>query len=204
MKLSEVRLEQVHANNRALIDRILFEGMADDGADGDVALVFGSKKAARYRVPVAVQLYQANRTGKLLMTGGKLDVPEARQMADRAMELGIPAEHIYLETSANNTTENVTESMKLLERQIGLDQLKRILVVTTHYHMRRCWLTLKTHMPQHIGYSFCPANDLTTRRDNWWMNEEGAERVLREVKALIGYAKQGIITDYEWDSRKTT
>jgi hypothetical protein len=199
MKLSEVQLEQVNANNRALIHRILFEGMADDGANGDLALVFGSKKAARYRVPVAVQLYQSKRTGKLLMTGGKLDIPEARQMADRAIELGVPAEHIYLETNADNTTENVTLSMKLLDQQIGLVQLKRILVVTTHYHMRRCWLTLKTPMPAFIESSFCPANDLTTRVDNWWTNEEGTKRVLQEAKALIGYAKQGIITDYELD-----
>lgn len=199
MKLSEVQFEQVSKDNRELVHRLLFEGMVDDGLNGDLALVFGSKKASRYRVPVAVQLYQAKRAGKLLMSGGKLDIPEARQMTDRAIELGVPAEDIFLETSANNTTENVTLSMKLLDQVIGLEKLKRILIVTTHYHMRRCWLTLTTHMPAHIEYTFCPANDLTTRQDNWWNNEEGIERVLPEVRALIGYARQGIISDYEID-----
>lgn len=39
------------------IDSILFNNLVDDGSNGDIIFVFGSKKSLKYRVPKAIQLY---------------------------------------------------------------------------------------------------------------------------------------------------
>ena len=194
MKLSEINPEDITVDQAELVRRILFHGTEDDGLNGDLIMVFGSMNATKYRVPLAVELYNNGRAPLLLMSGGK---SEAEAMKAKAVELGVPAGRILMETRSSNTGENVTESKRLLEEQIGLSRIRRILIVTTHYHMRRCYLTLKTHMPAHIEYTCCPADDTVTRKDNWWTNEIGTARVLKEIKGLVRYIREGKIADFE-------
>ncbi|WP_010274280.1 YdcF family protein [Paenibacillus senegalensis] len=200
MMLSELSLEQVTIDNRELIDRVLFSGIEDDGKNGELLFVFGSTKAVQYRVPLAVELYMAKRAPKLLMSGGNRpmpgDEPEAILMMRKAAALGVPSRDMIAEIKSTHTAENVTESKALLEKLYDLRNIHRILVVSNAYHMRRCYLTLKTFLPQHIEYTLCPANDLNTRRDNWWQNEKGTERVLQETKKLIRYTREGKLHDY--------
>ena len=40
-----------------VIDRLLFEGLNDNGARVDCIIVLGSIKAAEYRVPVAAEVF---------------------------------------------------------------------------------------------------------------------------------------------------
>ena len=40
-----------------VIDRLLFEGLSDEGEKVDCIIVWGSVKAVKYRVPVAVNAY---------------------------------------------------------------------------------------------------------------------------------------------------
>ena len=42
-----------------VVDRLLFQGLEDTGEDVDCIIVLGSIKAAQYRVPVAVDVYNA-------------------------------------------------------------------------------------------------------------------------------------------------
>ena len=53
-----------------LVDRLLFQGLEDTGEAADCILVLGSSKAAKYRVPVAVDAYRAGRAGKIMLCGG--------------------------------------------------------------------------------------------------------------------------------------
>ena len=78
-----------------VIDRLLFRGLEDTGKNTDCIIVLGSIKAAKYRVPVAVEAYKAGRTSKLMLCGGKLrDFPdgkysEAEHMRQAALALGV-------------------------------------------------------------------------------------------------------------------
>ncbi|GIO36387.1 hypothetical protein J41TS12_12480 [Paenibacillus antibioticophila] len=167
MKLSELSMNHISIANRDLINRILFDGVNDDGKPGDLIFVFGSLSANKYRVPHAVDLYKSGRSPKLLMSGGALEEPEAISMRKKAIEFGVPEQDIIVEAHSKNTVDNVLRSKEVIDEYLGLQNIRRILVVTTFYHIRRCYLTLKTFMPEHIEYSLCPAQDNNTRPNNW-------------------------------------
>ncbi len=185
--------------SHAEIHKLLFENIKDDGHHGDCILVFGSLTAANYRVPKAVELYQSKRSEKILFSGGTLvkgsNISEALMMKERAIELGMAPKDILLEQLSLNTIENVLASMVILNREFKLHQIKRILVVSTYYHLRRCFLALKTYMPKWIEYSLCPAIDPVTHPDRWFMNEIGIRKVSNEAQTLIGYVKEGYLKD---------
>ena len=75
-----------------MIDRLLFQGLEDTGENCDCIIVLGSIKATKYRVPVAVDAYNAGRSNKMMFCGGALrDFPdgncsEAEYMYKAAIE----------------------------------------------------------------------------------------------------------------------
>ncbi len=178
---------------------LLFQGIADDGRKGDCIFVFGSKGSLKFRVPKAVELYKAGRAGKILFSGGKVwegqGEPEAVVMRQGAMQRGVPAEACLIETDSKHTKENVLASLLILDRAFMLHSIRRLLIVTTTYHMKRCYLTLKQYMPAWIEYSLCPVDDLTTKADNWWLHESGRNLVNIESRKMIRYVKSGAIAD---------
>lgn len=185
---------------RQQMTTLLFEGIADDGSHGDCIFVFGSNKSLRYRLPAAVELYRQGRAPKLLLSGGTVwpaqsNQCEAMLMRERAIELGVPPEHILTETESRHTKENVLASLLLLDRGLMLQNVRRLLVVTSAYHVRRAHLTLKTYMPRWVQYTLCPVDDQTTKRDNWWLSAEGAKRVEAESRKIIMYIRAGAIED---------
>ncbi len=187
--------------SHAEIHQLLFENIKDDGRHGDCIFVFGSLTAAKYRIPESVKLYQRKRAAKVLLSGGTIvkdqNISEALMMKERAIELGVAPKDILLEQLSLNTIENVLASMLILNREFKLHQIKRILVVSTYYHLRRCSLALKTYMPKWIEYSLCPAIDPLTHPDRWFMNEIGIRKVSTEAQTLIGYVNEGYLEDCE-------
>ncbi|MEK4759771.1 YdcF family protein [Viridibacillus sp. FSL E2-0187] len=177
----------------------LFKNLEDDNAKGDVIFVPGSSKAVIYRLPKAIQLYNDGRAKKILFSGGVIwedtNLNEAQLLKQRAIELGIPEEDILTEDQSLHTKENVLASLLILDRAFELHNIKRILVVTTRYHMRRTLLNLKTFMPEWIQYSMCPVDDNTTKANNWFENPYGRKRVEMEANKIIKYVKQGSIMD---------
>lgn len=182
-------------------DRLLYNGVQDDLRNGDCILVFGSQKCLKYRVPKAIELYKNNRARKILFSGGNVwegqSDAEAVLMKQAAIDQGIPEEHILTEAASKYTKENVLLSAKILDRDIGLNNIKRLLLVTTNYHMRRCFLTCKTYLPAHIEYVLCPVDDQSTKRNNWFLNDKGKARAVEECKKIIAYVRNGQLTD--WD-----
>ncbi len=199
MLVSELKLENLR---RGIVNRLLFEGIADDGRNGDCIFVFGSTSSLVIRVPKAVEIYLAGRSGKILMSGGDRfggkTVPEALAMKERAMELGVPERDILVETVSNHTKENVLASMLPLDRAFGLHRVKRLLVVTSLHHMRRSLLFLLTYLPPWIEYTLCPAPDPQANPENWWNNPVGIQRVCHEVEGLIRAVREGHIRDWEF------
>lgn len=76
MLVSQIKEEDLTLE---VIDRLLFQGIEDTGENADCVIVLGSIKAAKYRVPVAVEAYNAGRSNKLMLCGGKLrDFPDGK------------------------------------------------------------------------------------------------------------------------------
>ncbi|MBU5351107.1 YdcF family protein [Paenibacillus barcinonensis] len=192
MYLSQLNLEDLE---HSTINKIIFENLNDDGQIGDIILVFGSVTAPKYRVPKAVELLNGNRAKKIIMSGGRSDPPEALIMKEAAISLGASESDILLETKSTNTAENIIYTKSLLEEYYGLKNIKRILLVTNYFHLKRCLLSMKTFMPEWIDYSLCGVLDTNTRPDNWWTNEKGKTRVINEIYRLVKYTKSKEIID---------
>lgn len=185
------------------VDRLLFQGLKDTGESADCIIVLGSLKAAQYRVPLAVDAYKAGRAGKIMVCGGKLrDFPdgkysEAEHMCHAALELGVSKEDIILENSSLNTVENILFALIELQRTFSLNKVRKVLLVTTAYHMRRSLAIARYLFPPHIDIIPRPANDNNTRRDNWMNTPIGIERVKNEATKIVKYINAGVIPDFE-------
>ena len=87
------------------------------------------------RESVAAQLYKAQRSDLILLSGGALKGPvsDTATMSRSLQNMGIPAEAIIQETQSQNTLENARltdKTLRDLERQ-------QILLVTSALHMPR-------------------------------------------------------------------
>lgn len=200
MFVSSVKEEDLSVE---LVDRLLFQGLKDTGEDVDCILVLGSVKASKYRVPVAVRAYKTGRTSKIMLCGGKLrDFPdgnysEAEHMCRAALALGVAEEDIILENKSQNTVENILFAMIELQRTFWLNKVRRVLLVTTAYHMRRSLAIARYLLPERITVIPCPANDTNTRRDNWMNTPVGVERAKSEAMKIVSSVINGIIPDFE-------
>ena len=185
------------------VDRLLFQGLEDTGEKADCIIVLGSIKAAQYRVPVAIDAYNAGRASKVMLCGGKLrDFPdgkytEAEHMYKAVLGSGIAEENIILENSSQNTVENILFALIQLQRALWLNRVHKVLLVTTAYHMRRSLAIARYLFPEHITIIPCPANDNNTRRDNWMNTAVGIRRAKGEAMKLVEYVKNGVIPDLE-------
>lgn len=186
-----------------LIDQLLFQGLADTGDNADCIIVLGNIKASKYRVPVAVDAYNAGRASKILLCGGKLrefstgNCSEAAHMRNTALALGVSAEDVIMENASRNTVENILFAMIELQRKFGLNNVRRVLLVTTAYHMRRSLEIARHLFPKHINIIPLPANDTNTRRDNWMNTPVGITRAKSEALKIIRYVQDGILPDFE-------
>ena len=186
-----------------MVDKLLFQGLEDTGENADCIIVLGSVKAAKYRVPVAVDAYNAGRASKIMLCGGALrDFPvgkcsEAVHMCNAVLELGVTEENIILENSSQNTIENILYALIELQRNFCLNKVRSVLLVTTAYHMRRSLAIARYLFPEHITIVPCPANDNNTRRDNWMNTAVGVERAKGEAMNIVRCVVNGVIPDFE-------
>ena len=186
-----------------VIDRLLFEGLSDNGASVDCIIVLGSMKASKYRVPAAAKALFSGRSEKIMMCGGKMrnfsseSMAEADNMYKKALELGVPEASIIIEKSSQNTIENILCSLLELQRSMCLNKVKSVLLVTTTYHMRRSLHIARYLFPSHISVYPCPADDTTTKRDNWMNTPEGTDRVKKEALNIVNCVNNGVIPDFE-------
>ncbi len=197
MLISELATENL---TDEIIDRVLFNGIEDSGETVDCIVVLGSAKACIYRVPVAAKAYHDNRASKLLLSGGIVkdcDKGHAEDMRDKAIELGVKPEDIIIENLSQNTVENMLCSLLALQRAFWLNNVKKVLLVTTTYHMRRSLALARYLFPDHIQVIPCPADDNNTRRENWMLSEGGRNRAESEVVKIINCVNNGLFPDFE-------
>ena len=200
MLVSRIKEEDLTSK---VIDRLLFQGLEDTGESADCIIVLGSIKASKYRVPVAVDAYNAGRAGKLILCGGKLrDFPdgkysEAEHMRLAALTMGVAEKDIILENKSLNTAENILFTLIELQRTFCLNNIRKVLLVTTTYHMRRSLAIARYLLPEHIAIIPCPANDNNTRQDNWMNTSIGIARAKGEAMKIVQYVNNGVIPDFE-------
>jgi uncharacterized SAM-binding protein YcdF (DUF218 family) len=145
LPLFEEVLARVWETPRGSIDTLSAEGPFD------AIVVLGGSIAPRIstsehielgdsteRLVAAARLYRAGIATKVLFTGGSGDIADQKKKeAPLAMALlkllGVPESALILESESRNTHENATLSKPLLEAAGA----KRIVLVTSAWHMRR-------------------------------------------------------------------
>lgn len=77
-----------------------------------------------YRVHWSVYLYKSGITNNIIFSSGSVysEFVEAKIMQEYAIALGVPAEHIFLDTNAEHSTENVYYSYKVAQKE-GFEKL---------------------------------------------------------------------------------
>ncbi len=78
-----------------------------------------------------------------------------------------------------------------------LNKVKSVLLVTTTYHMRRSLHIAKYLFPSHISVYPCPADDTTTKRDNWMNTPKGIDRVKEEALDIVRCVNNSVIPDFK-------
>lgn len=186
-----------------MINRLLFEGIEDDGEKADCILVPGSRKAMINRVPKAVELYKAGRAPKIMLCGGITSttpgrtVSEADHMSLKAIEMGVPEDDLIIENTSVNTIENILCSMLELQRAFMLNKVTKVIVVTAPFHMRRSLAIAQYFYPKHIKVMPCPVDDGNFGKNRWQLSKSTEEIVVAEAKNLMKYVRNGVIPDFE-------
>jgi uncharacterized SAM-binding protein YcdF (DUF218 family)/glycosyltransferase involved in cell wall biosynthesis len=144
---------------------------------------------AQERVSHAVDLYRAGYAPRVLFsTGYVFTFREAEVMKAVAIANGVPDTAIVLEEKATNTYENVELTRRMLDER----GWRRILLVSSPYHMRRALLTWKEVAP-HIEVIPTPPPE-----SQFYAHEAGASleqirAILHEYGAIVLYWRRGWI-----------
>ena len=135
------------------------------------------------RVMQAVALHRAGLAKHLVFSSGYVFTSrEAELMRAVAVDNGVPADAIVLEESAKNTYENVELTRRILKDH----GWRRILLVSSPYHMRRATLTWRQVAPE-IEVVPTPVPESQFYAHTRGASLEQIRGILHEYAALVSY-----------------
>lgn len=172
----------------------------DKDLKGDIALVFGTWNAWKGSTEKAAELYKQGLVSKIIVSGGvnnESGMIEGDMMADEIIKLGVPKSDVLIENKSTNTLENVVFSREILEKEIGLKNIKTIVAVVKNYHARRSLMTLKKHMPLYITLKAAPyiSAHYNFTKNTWMKSGSGKKYVLSEVEKIQKYLAKGDLAE---------
>ena len=138
------------------------------------------------RVGRAVQLYRDGLAPAIVFSSGYVfTLREAEVMKAIAVANGVPADAVFLEEAAASTYQNVTHSKRILDEH----GWKRVLLVSSPYHMRRAVATWRKVAPE-VSVIPAPADS------QFYLHANGASLdqlrgIAHEYAALIQYWLKG-------------
>jgi uncharacterized SAM-binding protein YcdF (DUF218 family) len=166
----------------------------DDLFSADIAIVFGMT-LWRHPVALAVRLHNEGMAKKLLFTGGfspRLQAVEGWEMANAAMQAGIPRKDVFIEEQATNTAENVSNAYRCIQQSIGIENIKAILLVAIHFHIRRVKMTVQRVFPEAIKIGTASYPSVSYSATNWHLSQKGRSDVLSELRKIKLYLGEDI------------
>lgn len=187
------------------LTRIVFLDPPGEPEACDLIFVFGGTHAALWRA--AAEAYDRGLGPRLLLTGGVNPrgthggarenagkVPEARFLAGKLIEAGVPENRLILEERSTNTLENVLFAREVFD----FESVGSVLLVCKSYAAGRKYRTLRRHLL--AGVRIVPYPFDTTGRDgqlitreNWMESAEGRARVYGEYLRIVTYGARGEI-----------
>lgn len=162
----------------------------------DLAMVFGTRN--REPIDKTYELYRDKLVTKILVSGGINRISgenEAKKMSRELIKLGVKPQDIILESKSTNSLENVLFSKEIIKKEIGFENIKKIISVNKHYHSRRALMTLKKHFPKSVKLIPVTYEIYGFNKNNWFENEEGKKQVISEWNKIKEYLKKGDIEE---------
>lgn len=159
-------------------------------AHADVAIIGGCRDLGL--AERAAELYHANIIRTIITSGYQpksLDVTEAKLLADRCIELGVPREAIILENDATNTGENITFSARII------GEVTSVILVHKPYMGLRFLATAEAQWPTPQPEFYATCQDISFDK---YCEEHGlhnvAHKMLGDMKRMSSYAEEGYQT----------
>ncbi len=138
-----------------------------------------------------------------------LALPEAELselLMDSCKDIGhIDKDKIFFESESANTIQNLEYSKRLLDQLQAsgkVDEIKRIMIITSSFHCRRAVLSFKKYFPD-IDVLACPATrdfedkGLTFTKESLMSNNYYNQQFKNELNAIVNYTRNGSISDMD-------
>ncbi len=138
------------------------------------------------RLVHAARLFKAGKAPVIILSGGGAESyqPESEAMKEFLTFMGIPSEHLVLESKSRNTWENGINTKRILKDL----EMNKILLVTSASHLRRAQAVFKS-----MGFLVIPAAtdyQLVARSASIldWLPDAGAlAMTTRGIKEYLGW-----------------
>ncbi|KAA0231886.1 YdcF family protein [candidate division KSB1 bacterium] len=143
------------------------------------------------RIDYGITLYQQDYGGKILFTGGRVEIPLAdvtysHLAREYAQARGIPSESILpFESKATSTFEEVLELHHVLASDTSLQTL---LIVSSPFHLRRARWIFEKALPPRVQLRFVPVPfERSRHKQRWWTAELSLQAVVNEYLKIPFY-----------------
>jgi uncharacterized SAM-binding protein YcdF (DUF218 family)/glycosyltransferase involved in cell wall biosynthesis len=142
---------------------------------------------AQERIAQAVALYKSGYAPVLILSSGYVySFQEAEVMRALAVDQGVPASAILLERRAANTYQNV----KFVDEILREHGWRRVLLVSSPYHMRRALLVWRKQAPE-VTVLPTPVAQSQFYEHGRGASLEQVRGILQEYLAILGYWRRG-------------
>jgi len=155
---------------------------SDNLAKADTIVVFSGGPG---RAEWGIKLYRDEWAPRILFVGAAQDPSSpsnAATMRAQALAAGVPETAIFTEDKSTNTLENAQFSKKVLDG-IGA---KKIILVTSPYHQRRAYETLKfVYGEPGIEIVNSPSGYSDWNAKAWWEKPSSSDVTISEVLKIL-------------------
>lgn len=167
-------------------------------APADLLFVFGTRHGVPEFVAEAARLWHDGYYRHAIVSGGASlgdPEPEAVAIKRRMIDAGIPGDIILTECQATNTGENVILSLPILDKAIGLTNVRSLIALGKLCASRRYPMTLQRHWPD-VEKMLVAVNWFGVPREDWHRYQLSRARVVREYEKIAPYMERGLIAPW--------
>ena len=161
----------------------------------DYAVVLGtSPDRLMARAEIAAHYYHLGYTKKLVLSGGAAypemgNQKECEILQGMLLSLGVPREAMILESSSQDTIQNILSSLLIIDQDRLLFEVKSITIITEPFHMARSLQLAKMLCPK-----FLAIHGYTEKMEEQW---EGERALFEKEKAMLLWAYQTLGKDID-------
>ncbi len=165
----------------------------------DLGFIFGSRHGVERFCDETARLWHEGYFPHVLVSGGVTPGDtrsEASILRELLVERGVDKRAILVEEQATNTGENVMFSMPVIERSLGLVNVRSVIAIGKFCTSRRYVMTLERHWPG-VRKMLHPIHYHDVARDRWMEDNELCTRILGEWERIVPYFEKGFIAEVD-------